>query len=203
MAGLRVVGRTEAQRVHRCDGTGAHGEDVAQDAADARCRALVGLDIGRVVVAFHLEDDAVAVIDIDHAGVFARALNDARPLGRQRAQPLLGRLVGAVLVPHGREDAELGEGRLAPDQAEDALVFVRLQPVRCDEVRGDGAGVGNRHRRPSNPSGGAQSTNEEYGACEPQQKQGALCGFFNLCCGAARREKYGRSTAVDARMKLC
>ena len=37
----------------------AHGEDVAQDAADAGRRALVGLDVGWVVVALHLEDDGM------------------------------------------------------------------------------------------------------------------------------------------------
>jgi hypothetical protein len=58
VAGLRVIRRAEAQRVHRRDGPRAHGEDVAQDAADAGRRALVGLDVGGVVVAFHLEDDA-------------------------------------------------------------------------------------------------------------------------------------------------
>ena len=121
MAGLGMVGRAEAQRVHRGDGAGAHGEDVAQDAAHAGRRALIGLDEGGVVVAFHLEDDGLAVADIDHAGIFAGALDDARAGGRQRPQPFLGGLVGAVLVPHGREDAEFGDGRLAADQLEDAL----------------------------------------------------------------------------------
>jgi hypothetical protein len=50
----------------------AHGEDVAQDAADAGRRALIGLDEGRVVVALHLEDGGVAVADVDDAGVLAR-----------------------------------------------------------------------------------------------------------------------------------
>ena len=58
MPGLRMVGRAEAQRVQRRDRPRAHGEDVAQDAADAGRRALVGLDEGGVVVALHLEDDA-------------------------------------------------------------------------------------------------------------------------------------------------
>jgi hypothetical protein len=39
-----------------------------------------------------------------------------------------------VLVPHRRKDAEFGEGRLAADQVEDALVFVGLQPVRLDQL---------------------------------------------------------------------
>ncbi len=128
-----MVRRAETQRVHRRDRARAHGEDVAQDAADTGRRALIGLDIGGVVVALHLEDDAVAIIDIDHAGIFARSLDDARALGRQRAQPLLGGLVGAVLVPHGREDAELGKGRFAADQVQDALIFIRLQAVGGDQ----------------------------------------------------------------------
>jgi hypothetical protein len=33
-----------------------------------------------VVVALHLEDHAVAVADIDHAGILARPLDHARPL---------------------------------------------------------------------------------------------------------------------------
>jgi hypothetical protein len=58
LAGLGVIHLAEAQRVHRRDGPRAHGEDVAQDAAHAGGRALVGLDVGGVVVALHLEDHA-------------------------------------------------------------------------------------------------------------------------------------------------
>ncbi|MNV22809.1 hypothetical protein D3C71_1138010 [compost metagenome] len=97
-------------------------------------------------MALHLEDDAVAIVDVNHAGVFAGALNDARTCCRQGLQPLLGRLVGAVLVPHGREDAKLGKAGLPSDQVEDTLVFVGLQPVGCNEFRGDLDGVWNRHR---------------------------------------------------------
>ncbi len=108
-------------------------------------RALVGLDVGGVVVALHLEDDRLAVADVDHAGVLARPLDDARAFGRQCPQPALGGLVRAVLVPHGRKDAELGEARLAADQVEDALVFVRLQPVRGDQLGRNGKRVGDGH----------------------------------------------------------
>ena len=140
MAGLRVIGRAEAQRVQRRDRPRAHGEDVAQDAADAGRRALIGLDEGRVVVALHLEDHGQPVADVDDAGVLAGPADHPRAGGRQGPQPLLRRLVGAVLVPHGREDAELGQRRLAADQLEDALVFVGLQPVGGDEVGRDGGG---------------------------------------------------------------
>ena len=141
MPGLRMVGRAEAQRVHGRDRPRAHGEDVAQNAADAGRRALIGLDVGGVVVALHLEDDAVAIADIDDAGVFARPLDDLRAGGRQGAQPFLRGFVRAVLVPHGRKDAEFGEGRLAADEVEDALIFVGLQPVRGDQFACDLHGV--------------------------------------------------------------
>jgi hypothetical protein len=49
----------------------------------------------------------------------------------------LRRLVGAVLVPHRREDAEFRDRRLAADQMQEALVLVRLQAVLGDELRGD------------------------------------------------------------------
>jgi hypothetical protein len=107
--------RAEAQRVHRRDRPRAHGEDVAQDAADAGRRALIGLDEGGVVVALHLEDDA-SPSPISTTPAFSPGPWMTRgPVG-QRAQPFLGGFVRAVLVPHGREDAEFGEGRLAADQ---------------------------------------------------------------------------------------
>ena len=97
---LGMIGAAEAQRVEAGDRPRAHGEDVAQDAADARRRALVGLDERRVVVRLHLEDDREAVADVDDAGVLARALDDARARGRQVAQVDARRLVRAVLAPH-------------------------------------------------------------------------------------------------------
>ena len=88
-------------------------------------------------MALHLEDAGLAVADVDDAGVLARPLNDPGRLGRQAAQMQPRRLVGAMLVPHRREDAELGEGRRPADEREDALIFVRLQPMRGDEFGGD------------------------------------------------------------------
>ena len=91
----------------------AHREDVAQDAADAGRRPLIGLDEGGVVVALHLEHGDQAVADVDHAGVLARPLHHPGRLGRELAQVDLRGLVGAVLAPHHREDAELDQVRLA------------------------------------------------------------------------------------------
>src|SRR5487761_2193430 len=83
----------------------AHREDVSQDAPDAGSCALVGLDERGMVVALHLEDAGLPVADIDHAGVFAGALDDPGRAGRQPAQVDARGFVRAVFVPHGREDA--------------------------------------------------------------------------------------------------
>ena len=88
-------------------------------------------------MAFHLEDHGLAIADIHHAGIFAGALDDAGALGGQRLQPFLGGLVGAVLVPHGRADAQFGHGGLAAQQLQEALIFVGLEAVLLDDVGGD------------------------------------------------------------------
>ena len=132
-----MVGGTEAQGVERRDRPRAHGEDVPEDAADTSRRALVGLDVARVVVALHLEDAGETVADVDDARVLARPLDHVRPRGRQPAQVLARGLVRAVLVPHRRDDAEFGERRVAPDQAAEAVVLIRRQAVLGHEFGGD------------------------------------------------------------------
>ena len=67
-----VAGRAEAERVHEGDRPGAHGEDVADYAADAGGRPLVGLDRRRVVVALYADGYGDAVAGVDHAGVLTR-----------------------------------------------------------------------------------------------------------------------------------
>src|SRR6185312_15114581 len=62
---------SEPQAVHDRDRAGAHREDVAHDATHAGGRALVGLDVGRVVVGFDLEGDGPAVAYVHDAGVLA------------------------------------------------------------------------------------------------------------------------------------
>ncbi len=133
MARARMFRIAEAERVQRRDRPRAHGEDVAKDAADAGRSTLIRLDVGGVVVALHLEDGDEPLADVDHAGILARPLDHHHAFSRQRSEPFLRALVGAVLVPHGGEDAELRQRRLAADQVEDALVLVGLQPVLCDE----------------------------------------------------------------------
>jgi hypothetical protein len=90
-----------------------------------------------MVVALHLEHDGLAVADIDHAGILARPLDHPRRFRRQAAQMQPRGFVRAMLVPHGRENPELGEARHPADQLENALIFVRLDAMAGDEFGGD------------------------------------------------------------------
>jgi hypothetical protein len=90
-----------------------------------------------MVVALHLEHRGLPVANVDHARILARALNDACSARRELAQVQARGLVRAMLVPHRREDAELGEARLPADQIEDALILLRLQAMLGDELGGD------------------------------------------------------------------
>ena len=114
--GVGVVEVAEAQRVHDRDRARAHRHDVADDAADAGGRALVGLDVGRVVVRLDLEGHRPAVADVDDAGVLADADEEllAHLVGgvlAELAEVHLARLVRAVLGPHDGVHGELGAGR--------------------------------------------------------------------------------------------
>ncbi len=129
----RVVRPAEAERIEAGDGARAHREDVAHDAADAGRGALVGLDEARVVVRLHLEDGGEPVADVDHAGVLAGPLDDARPLGRQAPKVHAARLVRAVLAPHHAEHPELGVRGVASQRLPTGGELSLRQLVLCDE----------------------------------------------------------------------
>ena len=74
VARARMIDAAETKRIERRDRTRAHGEDIAQDATDAGGGSLVGLDKGRMVVAFHFESHGQPAADIDDAGIFTRPL---------------------------------------------------------------------------------------------------------------------------------
>src|SRR6056300_1085608 len=90
-----------------------------------------------MVVAFHFEDLGLAVADVYDSRIFAGTADDLRAFGWQGAQPLLGRLVRAVLVPHRREDAKLGKVWLAVQDANDLFVFFGLEAVGLDQFGRD------------------------------------------------------------------
>ena len=73
-----LVRLAEAEPVEQRDRPRAHGDDVAEDPADAGGRALERLDGGRMVVALDLERDGLAFAEVDDAGVLARPLEHAR-----------------------------------------------------------------------------------------------------------------------------
>ncbi len=51
--GFSGLDRSEAERIHHGERASAHGENVAQDAAHAGGRALVGLNVAGVIVRFN------------------------------------------------------------------------------------------------------------------------------------------------------
>jgi hypothetical protein len=132
-----MFGRPKTERIQAGNRARTHGEYVTQDSTDTGGRALVGLNVARMVVALHLEDHGVAIADIDNACVFARPLNHPCRLGRQGAQMDARGFIRAVLVPHRRENPEFRESRHATDQLEDSLILVRFEPVGSDEFGGD------------------------------------------------------------------
>ena len=142
MARLGMVGAAEAQRVHVGHGPRAHGEDVAQDAADAGRGPLVGLDEAGVVVALDLEDRGQSLADIHDPGILARPADHPGSFGRQRLQPYLRALVGAMLGPHCREHAKLGDVRLAPHDLQDQRIFVGRKAMFGGQFGRDRDGFG-------------------------------------------------------------
>ena len=134
MALMRLVERAEAKRIEQRDRSRAHREDVAQDAADARRRALVRLDRARMVVRLDLEDARKPVADVDSARVLARTLQHARPRGGQRPEQRLARLVAAVLAPQRADDAELEAIRLAPERLARCSYSVRVSATSASSA---------------------------------------------------------------------
>src|SRR5438477_1176064 len=128
----------ETQRVHRRHRPRAHGEDVADDAADAGGRALERLDRARMIVRLNFECDREPVADVDDAGVLLARTDEyfLRP-GREGFEQRSGALVGTMLAPHHREDAQLGVIRVAAEDFLDAPEFLWRQAVLLDEFGGD------------------------------------------------------------------
>ena len=104
---MRLSEWTETQRIHGCNRTGPHREDIPQDASDSGCSALIWLDEAGVVVRFNLEGDGVIVPDVNDSCILTRPLQDSRATGREPFQMNLGTLVAAMFAPHHTENAQL------------------------------------------------------------------------------------------------
>ena len=105
--------RAEAQRIEHGDGPRAHGENVAQNAADAGGRALKRLDVAGMIVRFHLEDGGEPSPTSTTPAFSPGPLQHLRGARGQALQMHAAGFVGAVLAPHHAENAELGEAGIA------------------------------------------------------------------------------------------
>ena len=123
-----MVRRAETKRVQQCNRPRAHGEDIAENTADACRRALIGFDERRMVMALDLEDGGKPVTNIDGACIFARTLDHLRAVDWQGFQPFLRRFVGTVFRPHGREDAEFAKVWRAAEAGQDEVPLLLRQP---------------------------------------------------------------------------
>ena len=124
-AAAGVVDGAEAQRIHEGYGTGAHGEDVAEDSANPGGRTLVGLDCRRVVVGLDADGGGDAIADVDHSGVLTRADEHPRRIRRESPEVDPAALVGAVLRPHHGVHGQLQRvGRPAEDPVDGGSLVV-------------------------------------------------------------------------------
>src|SRR5579864_1400435 len=95
----------KAQRIHYRQRTRAHGEDVAQDSADAGGRSLEGLNERGVIVRFDFKGAGPPIPDVDNAGVLTRSLYHPRAARWQTLEMNARGLVRAMLAPHHAENA--------------------------------------------------------------------------------------------------
>ncbi len=129
--------RSEAQRIQNCDGPRAHGENIAQNTANAGRRPLKGFYKTGVIVGFDFERSNQTVADIDNTGVFARALNHLLAANWQPFQVNLAGFIGAVFAPHHAENPQLRDVRVAAQDLLDTRVFRSGKAVLRGDFRRD------------------------------------------------------------------
>ena len=94
-----MIERPKPEAVEQGHWSGTHSEHVAEDATDAGCGALIGLDRGRVVVGLDLEGHRPALGKPEHARVLPRSLDDKWAGGRKSLEDRSGVLIRAMLRP--------------------------------------------------------------------------------------------------------
>ena len=131
--------RPKPQRVHHRHRPRAHGENVAQNSADARGRSLKWFDKRRMIVRLDFERAGPAVADVNDAGILARPLHHQLAARGQTLQVNARRFIGAVLAPHHAEDAKFGpRGFASAEQLLDFFEFFRSEAVLPDHLRRNG-----------------------------------------------------------------
>ena len=113
-------------------------------------------------MALDLERDRLALAEVDHAGVLARALQDALARRGEPAQEERGVLVAAVLRPEQREDGELEVIRRPAEQLLDAGRLGVGEPEGAVERL-----LGDRARQENESSRGARRVRRGIGSGRP------------------------------------
>src|SRR5437588_440095 len=197
--GLGIGGLAEAQRVQDRDGARAHGEDVAEDPADAGRGTLKRLDERGMVVALHLEDHRPAVADLHGPRVLAGALQQVRGPRGQPTQEHARVLVGAVLGPEGGEETELGVGRLAAEPLDYPMIFVEREPQALGEVWSD-LRLSPGQTTPGSPlEEGAVLDQRAEERLEEQKPVGAAHRCFRRALGMGHEPEHRARLVDDAR----
>src|SRR5262245_35515702 len=99
-----------------------------------------------MVVGLDLEHGREPVADVYRARILARPLQHPWPSRRQRLEMNARALVAAVLGPHRREDAELGQRWRARERFDNAFVLFGLQAVTFQD-----SGIRGRRHRETTP----------------------------------------------------
>ena len=125
-----VVRRAEAEAVEQRDRARAHRETSRRIPPTPVAAPWNGSTADGWLWLSTLNATAEPLAEVDHAGVLARPLEDARPVAREPPEQERRVLVPAVLRPEQREDRELEVVRLAAQQRDDAVEL----PVREAEL---------------------------------------------------------------------
>ena len=139
----------KAQGIEQGDRSGAHREDVAQDAADSGGSPLERLDGRGMVMTLNLESQALTFAEIHHAGVFAGPHQDAGTAGGELGQQGSGVAIAAVLRPHDAEHAQLGPVGGAAQAPHDFVIIGLAQALLAQGI-GHRKGQGGVHQSGAN-----------------------------------------------------
>src|SRR5580693_1080853 len=83
---LGSLNRSKPQRVHHRYRPCSHGENVAQNSADAGSRSLKWFDKRRMIVRLDLERTGPTIADVNDTGILAWPLHDQLATRRQPLQ---------------------------------------------------------------------------------------------------------------------
>ena len=110
-------------------------------------------------------------------------------------------LVAAVLGPH-REDAELGDRRLAPERLHDPVVFVGFRPWRSSSAGSIVIVLPSRRRPPTRGSGPPTRTAPDRRRCRASARTRAPgAASCRRRCGARRYPRCSARRRSDSRLR--